>query len=1151
MQKFKAIALTMAATALAATTLVLAQNAPPPLGQDPLATGFINPPDSAKPRTWWHWTNGNVTEAGITKDLEWMKRVGIGGFQLVDVALGNGQVVEPKIHFATPEWYHAVLHSATLAKQLGLEMSIFSCAGWSETGGPWVKPEMAMKRLVWSATDVAGPSEFLDKLAEPPSNEGPVRDSGAGSTPDAPRFYADSAVIAYRTPTDEVPMALLHPKVTTNNGPIDGTPLLDGSLMTSVNIAAPTGGDPAWLQYEFAHPYTARALSYGAHGRIPVGRILASDDGVHFRTILDTPGPQGYHSASIRTFAFPAITAKYFRIELDGAGLLPAAVIHGAPTIPAREYTLTEAIFYSGARVNRWEDKGAFGSLMDRYDVVPTPPSPTSAEIDSNSIVDLTSKMDKDGSLHWNVPAGHWTILRMGYALTGARNRPSVPAGSGFEVDKLSSKYVQEYFKGYMDPMRQHLGELIGSTVQYMTMDSWEAGMQNWTDDMLLEFQRRRGYDPRPYLPVLAGRVVGNADISDRFLWDFRRTLADMYAEEFYGTMDSELHKLGMKAYSEASGVALEIPEDTLLNKRNIDIPMAEFWVHALHPQSMYYADVRGAASTAHVYGKPLIATESFTGGGYESPYTLKKIADYWFAQGVNRLVFHTSAEQPLDTKPGNTMVGSHINRNITWAELGKPFMTYLARVSYMLQQGDPVADLAYLLPEGAPSTMPFWGSGLKPAPPAGYDYDYLNTDILLHHTRVTADGHIHVDGSTAMPDGMTYRLLVLPPTTRMTPEVLHKLHDLVEAGATIAGPRPTDSPSLLNYPKADNEVRSLATDLWGDMDGVTFTQHPFGRGMTYWGLTLDEILSRLDTPPDFASSKPLNAPPVWIHRRTSDADIYFVANQADAPEHIEARFRVTGKDVQIWRPMNGAMTDDKAGDTAGYSAVAYVPNRTGNRQPGIQPAAYTSASGFTVVPLDLAERESVFVVFRHPMHGDSRAASRPVDRRLAVLTGPWAVTFPPHWGAPPSIQFASLTSWTSSTNPGVKYFSGTATYSKTVQAPTEWFRAGQHIWIDLGTVRDIAEVQVNGKSASLVWAPPYRVDVTQLLHPGANKLEIAVTNEWTNRQIGDRLLPVDQRVLTPPGDPQRPSSGVFRQPQELPESGLIGDVEFFAERNP
>src|SRR6185312_594951 len=250
-------------------------------------------PDSAKPRTWWHWTGGNVTEDGITKDLQWMKRVGIGGYQLADVSSGCCQQVEKKNYFGTPEWYHAVRHAAELGRQLGLEMSIFSSPGWSEAGGPWVKPEQAMKKLVWSETDVQGPKNFDTKLAEPPSNEGPVLDLNAGVRPGAPHFYRDVRVIAYRTPVDEVPMTSLHPKITSSGGPIDGAPLLDGDLNTSVNIALSSSGGTAWLQYEFDQPFTARALSLGAHSRIPVGRVLASDDGVHFRAIVTMPGPQG------------------------------------------------------------------------------------------------------------------------------------------------------------------------------------------------------------------------------------------------------------------------------------------------------------------------------------------------------------------------------------------------------------------------------------------------------------------------------------------------------------------------------------------------------------------------------------------------------------------------------------------------------------------------------------------------------------------------------------------------------------------------------------------------------------------------------------------------------------------------------------------
>ncbi len=1123
-----------AAGALACAGAIFAQSA-----SDPLALSFRTPPESAQPRTWWHWTNGNVTEDGITKDLEWMKRVGIGGFQLSDVSAGGGQVVDSKINFGSPQWYHALRHAALEAQRLGLEMSIFSSPGWSEAGGPWVKPEQAMKKLVWSETRVDGPRELDAPLPQPPANQGPVRDLIAGVRPDAPKFYRDSAVIAYRTPPDAADMAALHPTATTGSGPVDAAPLLDNSLNTGIDIAAPMDGSPAWLQYEFSRPFTARALSLGCHGRIPVGRVLAGNDSLHLRTILVLPGPQGYHGAPIRTFAFPAVTARFFRIELDGAGLLPAAVIHGGTPIPAKQYTLTEAIFYSDARVNRWEDKGAFGSLMDRYDVVPTPDAPASAVIDIHSVRNLTADLDSSGVLHWSVPAGNWTILRMGYSLTGAMNRPSTPAGSGLEVDKLNAADVAQYFHGYIDPIRQTLGNLTGTALRYMTMDSWEAGMQNWTGDMLAQFAARRGYDPAAWLPALAGRVVESGPASDRFLWDFRRTLADLYADSYYGTMERELNKLNMGSYAEASGVALEIPEDTLLNKSHIDVPMGEFWVHALHPESMYLVDVRGAASAAHVYGKPIVATESFTGGGYEAPYTLKKIADFWFTQGVNRLVFHTSAQQPLDTKPGNTMVGTHINRNITWADRAGPVMTYFARVSYLLQQGSPVADLAYLLPAGAPSTMPFWGAGLRPAPPAGYDYDYLNSDIFLHHTTVTSDGRIHIDGSSILPDGMTYRLLVLPPTGDMPPPVLLKLHALVAEGATILGPRPTN-PATLNFDAAD--YTALVDDLWGDMDGVTDIQHAFAKGMVYWGLTPGEVLSRLHVAPDFASTGVLQSPPAWVHRRTKDADIYFVVNQADAPAQIEMRLRATGNQVQLWRPMDGSIA------ALASESGALLPDRGGNRQPGIQPAAYLSTPGFTTVSLHLAARESAFVLLRRAPSLPSAPMPPPPqapESELASISGPWTLSFPPHWGAPASIQLPSLVSWTENPDPGVRYFSGTAAYRVSFHVRRSWLGSGRQIFLVLDDVRDLAEVSVNGNPVGMVWAPPYRLNVTSALRPGANRLEIDVTNEWTNRIVGDRLLPPEKRILPQSGP--APRAGIFFGPTQPAESGLLGSVRLVA----
>jgi len=676
-----------------------------------LEQGFVTPPDSAKPRTWWHWTGGNVTKDGITKDLEWMKQVGIGGAQLADVSFGMGQTIDEKVMFGSPEWLDCLHHAAAEAKRLGLELAIFSSPGWSETGGPWVKPEQAMKKLVWSRTTVEGPQRFAGKLPQPPSNNGPFQNVGAGGRRPQrdPTYYGDSAVIAFGTPEAEIDMLGLSPTVTTSGGDVNTAPLFDDDWNSAATIRPSAEGQAAWLQIEFAQLFCARAITIAGPRGIPVGRVLAGDGAGNWQTLVTLPGAQLYRQGRIRTFALPETAAKVYRIEMTAAPLGPGPTMSQEPVGPAQQYTLTEVRLHGGARVHRWEDKACFSHLFE-YETVPTPDVPVEASIRRWDVIDLTSKMAPDGSLDWDVPAGRWTILRLGYSLTGAKNRPAPPSGTGYEADKLSRKHMEAYYHGYFDPLAEALGLLFGESLRYVLMDSWEAGRQNWTEEMIDEFKRRRGYDPTPYLATLTGRVVESAEVSDRFLWDFRRTLADMWADYHYGVMADLLNEHGVGIYAEAAGVSLEIPEDTLLNKSKVAIPMGEFWVGKMHPPLMYYQDVRGAASASHVYGKPLVAAEAYTGGGYESPYTLKKVSDYWFAQGLNRVVFHTSAHQPLDTKPGNTMVGTHIHRNITWAKQAEPFMTYLARQSFLLQQGLFVADLAYLLNEGAPSTMPIWG---------------------------------------------------------------------------------------------------------------------------------------------------------------------------------------------------------------------------------------------------------------------------------------------------------------------------------------------------------------------------------------------------------------------------------------------------------
>jgi len=839
---------------------------------------------------------------------------------------------------------------------------------------------------------------------------------------------------------------------------------------------------------------------------------LASEDGINFTTLTLIPGKSGYRGGNTRTYAFPETRIKTLRIEFTNAAPRPADIISEAVPPADSAYVISEIHLHSGARINRWEDKAGFNFLFE-YGNVSTPNVLSNSAIDPLEMIDLTNKMNPDGTIQWNVPQGKWTIMRFGYALTGAKNRPAVPAALGYEVDKMSAKSVTAYMNAYTGPLKQSLGELYGKRLQYFMMDSWEAGIQNWTDSMPAEFKKRRGYDLISYLPALTGRVVSNAGVSDRFLWDFRRTLVDLIAENHYGTVTKVLHEQGLKTYGEAGGVSLESIEDALLNKKYVDIPMGEFWVQDLHPSAMYYQDVRGAASASHVYDKKLVAAEAFTGGNYESPQTLKNIADYWFTQGVNRLVFHTSAHQPLDTKPGNTMVGTHIHRNITWAEHVRPLTTYFARNSFMLQKGQYVADIAYLLNEGAPSTMPFWGTGLQPAPPTGYQFDYINADVLLHLMEVNGEGKL------VLPGGMKYSLLVLPQTNEISLAMSQKIRQLVADGATVIGPKPIRAPGLTNYLMSDNAVREIGIEVWGDLDGISRTKGSYGKGKVVWGLPLQQVLKDAGVSKDAAFNYD-DEQISWIHRAAvgssrsavdSIVDIYFVVNRTNAPIDLKGRFRVRGKDVELWHPDNGLTTQ----------------------------ASYVIEDSSTTVAMSLSAHEAVFVVFRNRASQVARTVAQKKKNELNELTGEWDLSFPKGWGAPPVVHLQKLSSWTQSSDSGVKYFSGTATYSKNFEVKKQWLAPGKRIILDLGVVKDMAEIYVNDKRVDFLWKAPFEADITDEVKVGSNKLRILVTNEWTNRLVGDKEHP-EQKIL----ESYPPPFG--RRQYEISASGLIGPVRLY-----
>jgi len=1092
-------------SALLFASIVFAQST-----DDALQRGFENPPDSAKPRVWWHWMNGNITKEGIRLDLEWMRRVGIAGFQNFDAALSTPQIVEKRLVYMTPEWKDAFRYTATLADQLGLEMAIAGSPGWSESGGPWVPPAEGMKKPVWSETRVEGGHPFTGVLPKPPTVTGPFqnisRAAGAAGLKGV-QYYADAAVVAYRLPDAETPLAELQPKITSSGGRFDLAALTDGDLAKTTDLPMAPGDEKAWIQFEFAKPQTVYALTLVTRGlmRNAFGspeesgqELEASDDGQQFRTIAKVPAGR----APAHTIAIKDVTARFFRVTFRTPPPKQDAA-SGQPMQAPASHKIAQLVLYTGARVNRFEEKAGFATMNELYSLA-TPAVPARAAVPKASVVDLTSKMRADGTLDWTPPPGRWVVLRLGYSLLGIPNHPASPEATGLEVDKLSRRYVKNYLDNYLGQYKDTVGPLMGKRgLQYVITDSWEAGTQNWTDDMIAEFNKRRGYDMRPWLPVLTGRVVGSAEASDRFLWDFRKTIGELTAEYHYDQFTASLRERGMGRYTESHEAGRAFIADGMEVKRNADIPMSALWTGQPGKESESHnssPDIRESASVAHIYGQNLVAAESLTAIGTAwawSPETLKPTADKEMANGLNRFVIHTSVHQPVSDKvPGLGLgpYGQWFTRHETWAESAKPWTTYLARSSYMLQQGKFVADVLYFYGEDSNITALFGNK--EPDVPAAYNFDYTNADALLHRTSVEG-------GRIATPSGMSYRILALDTnSSHMSLPVLRKIRDLVKAGAVVVGSKPADTPSLSD---SEAEFRTIADQLWGKGTG----EHAYGKGKVYGGSTVAGALAAVGVAPDFEYTKP-NAKTtlLFVHRKLADGDAYWVDSRNNGRQTVEATFRVEGKEAEIWRPETGST----------------------------EPAAYRIADGRTTVPLHLEPYEAVFVVFRKAAAAQSRTLPQRAETDLATVDGAWDVSFQPGRGAPEKITLDKLSSWADHSDAGVKYFSGTGAYTKTIEARADWFKPGTQLWLDLGDVKNLAEVSVNGTPLGVVWKAPFRVNVTGVVKPGTNEVQIKVTNLWVNRLIGDQQPGATKYTYT--------TQPFYEADSPLLPSGLLGPVQ-------
>ena len=1128
-----------AATALTACPALAQLRVPAPVANElvpaeaSLESQFQDPPNSARPRVWWHWMNGNITRDGIAKDLAWMKRVGIGGMQNFDAALMTPQIVEKRLVYMTPEWKDAFRFTAQEADRLGLELAIAASPGWSETGGPWVKPEDGMKKLVWSETTLPGGKRFTGKLAAPPSNTGPFQslkpaggfgDLMASDKPkEPPQHYGEVKVLAFpaSAATHLMPVSArdaLADKV------LDPTGLTDGDLIKGVDIARGDQGKNPVLVLDYGKRVTARSLSMFAPGAammfvgaLYTPRLEASDTGTDWRKVTDFETAQ-----TTATFAFAPVTARYFRVEFTPRKDIGLNMGEPAPGLAmdlnivesmgkafaGKPLTVAELRLSGDARIDRAETKAGYVVAQDYYAL--SGPADGVKGVALANVVDLTARMKSDGSLDWTPPrlpgGGNWRVLRFGHSLLGTTNHPAPPEATGLEVDKFDGPAVRRYLEHYIGMYREAAGGLLGKRgVQAILTDSIEVGAANWTPQMIAQFKRLRGYDPVPWMPALTGVLIGSREDSDRFLFDYRRTLADLLASEHYGTVAAVAHEAGLKVYGEALEDKRPSLGDDMAMRRHADIPMAAMWTHARKdgPKPTYLADIKGAASVAHIYGQNLVAAESLTASmnpwNY-APNDLKRVIDLEFVTGVNRPVIHTSVHQPLDDKfPGLSLFifGQYFNRHESWAEMAKPWVDYLSRNALMLQQGRNVADVAYFYGEEGPLTGLYGDKPVADAPKANA-YDFVNADAL-------ADALSNDGDEIVSKGGARYRMLYLGGSSRrMSLATLKRLDALAGRGATIVGMAPEASPSLTDDPV---EYAALVKKLWPGTH-----QAMAGMGRVIATRDIESALREIGVAPDFRFTGGQDGADIpFLHRRLADGESYFLVNRKDRTETIAAHFRVTGKTPELWHAETGTS----------------------------QAISYRIESGETIVPLTLTPDQSVHVVFRKPAIADALAIKQLVPVSLARLDGPWTVSFQPGRSAPASATLPQLAPLNENADPGVKYFSGEATYTKTFTAPRGW-RPGQPLWLDLGEVRELAEVMVNGKVAGTAWHAPYQVDIGGAAKAGRNRLSIKVANLWVNRLIGDAQPGARKITYT--------AMPTYRPDAPLRRSGLIGPVELLGQ---
>jgi hypothetical protein len=1097
-----------------------------------LAALFANPPESASPGAYWYWLGGQVTRAGITADLTAMRAAGISTPILFSIGKsGPDTLIHPPADALTPQWWELVEHATAECERLGMLLSLNDCDGWATASGPWITPELSMQRVVWSQRTVAGGEPIAGPLPRPPVQRDYYRDIATLALPWPAQWDETSFTRGARITTD---LPLKGGNAGRITDPDNREQVIDWRRVAD--------DAPSWIEYAFDRPFMLRSITVRtpsppgfAPGVCRAANSLvveASDDGRTFRRIgeLEYPRHGWQTDLTTLTHAVPQTTARYFRL-----------VHHPiAPQPYEEEYDFGEdtrlrlfsIVLASEPRIHQLPGKSgaqwAIGRRTTAADI------PDGVCIPLTAIIDLSGWLLPDGTLEWRPPPGRWRLLRIGYTSTGSQNSAAGGA-QGLECDKFSPVAATLQFESWFGQALARVGpRLAGRVLHVLHVDSWEAGAQNWSPVFAEGFLRLRAYDLLPYIAVMTGVPIQSADVSERVLHDVRRTINDLMSTGFFRTMGELAHRNGCLFSAEPPNPTF--PADGMQHFQYADRPMGEFWLHT--PRNDKPTDIKDAVCAARLYGKPYAQAESFTEGLItwdEHPFMLKPLGDHNYCEGIGRLFLHVYAQQPwLYRDPGITLngIGTFFSRTQTWWRPGKAWFDYMRRCQALLQQGHAVVDVCYFNGENIPARA-LLRRQLSVPLPEGYAFDTINRDALLRLASVS-------DGEIVLPGGARYRVLVLPESELLSPEVALRLRDLVHAGATVVGPRPRRSPGLANLAAAEHTVAAVAQELWGDLDGRTRTARSVGAGRVIWGRPLEAVLREADRPADVTTATDRNSPAIeWTHRRMADWDLYFLSNPSAATRGLEVRFRVTGKVPEIWHPDTGRIetlalwredgvctTVPLQLDPGGSAFVVFA--RRSQAVPhfvSIEPAASDTGRA-TVRLLESAGRIRALVSAAGQWTLQRASGDRvPLEVRQLPppppLTGPWQLRFPlppaaggsRHSSRSLRVTLARLVSWSDLPVPEARYFSGTALYRAQFDVSAALLGRGRTLWLDLGEVREMAAVRINGKELGMLWKPPFAVEITTAVRAGRNSLALRVTNTWRNRLIGDYGRPAAERA--------------------------------------